>query len=553
MDVAKVRARFSSLQRGFVFLDAPGGTQVPDEVGHAASQNFKEASGNIGFPYETSRRAGAVVDDARTAAARFLGCSAEEVIFGPNMTSLNFMLTRTVGRTLQAGDEIVTTRLDHDGNVAPWLELARDLDLVVRQVDIHPNTTLDYDDLARLLNGRTRVVSFPWASNAVGTTVDAARVCALAHEAGALAWIDAVQYAPHEPIDVRAIGADVLLCSSYKFCGPHLGIAYGRQDLLESWCPYKARPVGLQPVGHRFETGTLPYELLACLVATFSYLDSLGGIGEISAWEHELGQRLLDGLPSEARLYGSPTMEGRIPTFLLNFDGVPSSKLSVGFAERGFGVWSGDNYYALGLYERLNWGEALRVGLSHYNTIEEIDRFNEVLVDLVANSRAHHEAGAPRNQLSPGERFPVESLAGAIGSDHPALKGPVVVYFYPKDGTETCTREAAAFEGHLDRFHQLGISVVGVSTDTAESHQSFASNEGLRFALVSDAAGVLSREVGVMRDFAEYGELAGRVTFLLDEDGVVRQVWDVDDVVGHPDEILAAALVLGLGPSEQTG
>lgn len=356
MDVAQVRARFSSLQRGFVFLDAPGGTQVPDEVGRAASQSFEEASGNIGFPYETSRRAGAVVDDARSAAACFLGCTAEEVIFGPNMTSLNFMLARTAGRTLSAGDEIVTTRLDHDGNVAPWLELARDLDLVVREVDIHPNTTLDYDDLARLLNGRTKIVSFPWASNAVGTTVDAARVCTLAHEAGALAWIDAVQYAPHEPIDVRAVGADVLLCSSYKFCGPHMGIAYGRQDLLESWRPYKARPVGLQPVGHRFETGTLPYELLACLVATFAYLDSLGGIGEISVWERELGQRFLDGLPSDARLYGSPTMEGRIPTFLVNFDGVPSSELSVGFAERGFGVWSGDNYYALGLYERLNWG-----------------------------------------------------------------------------------------------------------------------------------------------------------------------------------------------------
>jgi peroxiredoxin Q/BCP len=289
------------------------------------------------------------------------------------------------------------------------------------------------------------------------------------------------------------------------------------------------------------------------LVATFSYLDSLGGIGEISVWERELGQRLLDGLPSDARLYGSPTMEGRIPTFLMNFDGVPSGELSVGFAERGFGVWSGDNYYALGLYERLNWGEALRVGLSHYNTFEEIDHFNEVLADLVASSRAHHEGSAPPRQLSPGERFPVESLAGALGSDHPALKGPVVVYFYPKDGTETCTRQAAEFDRYLDRFNQLGISVVGVSTDSAESHQSFASNEGLRFALVSDAAGALSREVGVVRDFGEDGELSGRVTFLLDEDGVVRQVWNVDDVVGHPDEVLAAALLLGLAPSEPTG
>ncbi|MHB1527410.1 MAG: aminotransferase class V-fold PLP-dependent enzyme [Acidiferrobacteraceae bacterium] len=388
--MAKVRRRYSSLQSGFVFLDAPGGTQVPDEVGRAVAQDYEEASGNIGFPYDTSRRAAAAVDDARAAAARFLGCSAEEVIFGPNMTSLNFMLTRTVGRTLQAGDEIVTTRLDHDGNVAPWLELARDLNLVVREVDIHPDTTLDYDDLARLLTDRTKIVSFPWASNAVGTTVDAARVCAVAHDAGALAWIDAVQYAPHQPIDVRAVGADVLLCSSYKFCGPHLGIAYGRQDLLESWAPYKARPVGLQPVGHRFETGTLPYELLAALVATFSYLDSLGGIKEIAAWEHQLGERLLAGLPADARLYGPHSMDGRVPTFLLNFAGVPSGDLSVAFAERGFGVWSGDNYYALGLYDRINWGTALRVGLSHYNTLEEIDRFNDVLGELVANSRSGH-------------------------------------------------------------------------------------------------------------------------------------------------------------------
>lgn len=392
MDVATVRTRFSSLHRGFVFLDAPGGTQVPDEVGRAAAQNYEEASGNIGFPYETSRRAAAAVDEARSGAALFLGCSTEEVIFGPNMTSLNFMLTRTLGRGLEAGDEVVTTRLDHDGNVAPWLELAHDRGLVVREVDIHPDTTLDYGDLARLLNDRTRVVSFPWASNAVGTTVDAARVCAMAHDAGALAWIDAVQYAPHEPIDVRAVGADVLLCSSYKFCGPHLGIAYGRQALLESFRPYKVRPVGLQPVGHRFETGTLPYELLAALVATFDYLDSLGGIAELAEWERELGGRLLAGLPASARLYGPRTMDGRVPTFLMNFEGIASEVLSIGLAERGFGVWSADNYYALGLYDRIKWGDALRVGLSHYNTLEEIDRFNGILGELVAEQRAGRPA-----------------------------------------------------------------------------------------------------------------------------------------------------------------
>lgn len=387
MDIVEVRGRFSSLGSGFVFLDAPGGSQVPDEVGHATARSYESASGNIGFPYETSRRIAAIVDDSRAAAATFLGCSAEEIIFGANMTSLNFMLSRTVGRTLAAGDEIVTTRLDHDANVAPWLELARDKDLVVHQVEVHPDTTLDLADLERLLSPRTRIVAFPWASNAVGTTVDAGRVCDLAHKAGALAWVDAVQYAPHEPIDVRAIDADVLLCSAYKFCGPHLGIAYGRQELLESWSPYKVRPAGAGPVGHRFETGTLPYELLAGLVATFDYLDSLGGIQETAIWERDLGERLLAGLPATAKLYGAPSMDGRVPTFLLNFPGIPSGDLSVGLAARGFGVWSGDNYYALGLYESINWGDALRVGLAHYNTPAEVDQFNEVLAELVRSHR----------------------------------------------------------------------------------------------------------------------------------------------------------------------
>ncbi|MGH9029716.1 MAG: aminotransferase class V-fold PLP-dependent enzyme, partial [Acidimicrobiales bacterium] len=243
--------------------------------------------------------------------------------------------------------------------------------------------TLDYDDLEKLLGARTKVVSVPMASNAVGTTVDVARVASLAHPAGALVWVDAVQYAPHLPIDVRALDADVLTCSSYKFCGPHLGIAYGRRELLESWRPYKVRPVVGDPVGHGFETGTLPYELLAALVATYDYLESIGGIDEAAAWERSLGERLLAGLPEGARIYGSKTMDGRVPTFLVNFDGVDSFDLSVALAKEGFGVWSGDNYYALGLYERVAWGTALRLGLAHYNTLQEIDRFNDVLATLV--------------------------------------------------------------------------------------------------------------------------------------------------------------------------
>jgi cysteine desulfurase family protein (TIGR01976 family) len=381
-EVAAVRARFSSLRDDFVFLDAPGGTQTPDEVAAAVTRTYREASGNTGAPYATSQRIEAVVDEARAATARFLRCDPDEIIFGASMTSLNFTLSRTLGRDLHPGDEVLVTRLDHDANVAPWLELARDAGLMVRQVDINPDTTLDLADLERQLSPRTRVVAFPWASNAVGTTVDARAVCDLAHQAGALAWIDAVQYAPHAPVDVRAAGADVLLCSAYKFCGPHLGIAYGRREVLDSWRPYKVRPAPMEPLGHRFETGTLPYELLAGLVAALGYADSLGG--NPVEWERQLGERLLASLPPQAQLYGPPTMAGRVPTFLVSFPGVPSAELSVALADRGFGVWSGSSYYAPGLYERIDWGEALRIGLAHYNTLDEVDRFGKVLGDLVA-------------------------------------------------------------------------------------------------------------------------------------------------------------------------
>jgi cysteine desulfurase family protein (TIGR01976 family) len=381
---ANARARFSSLRGDFVFLDAPGASQVPDEVGDAVARVYREASGNTGVPYATSRRIEAIIGEARAASARFLGCSEDEVIFGANMTSLNFTLSRTLGRELQPGDEIVVTRLDHDGNVAPWLDLADDLQLQVRHADVHADTTLDLADLERQLGPRTKVVAFPWAANSTGTIVDARAVSDLAHQAGAIAWVDAVQYAAHEPMDVRTIGADILTCSAYKFWGPHLGIAFGRRELLESWRPYKARPVSMEPVGHRFETGTLAYELLGGLLAAFAYTESVGGMARIAAWERQLGDRLLAGLPPTATLYGLPTMAGRIPIFLVNFPGIPSAELSESLADLGFGVWSHGSYYALGLHDRIGWGEALRIGLAHYNTLDEVDRFSEALAALVA-------------------------------------------------------------------------------------------------------------------------------------------------------------------------
>ncbi len=379
LDVTTVRERFSSL-RDFAFLDAPGGTQVPDEVGEAIARALREASANLGAGYATSRRVGAILEEAEHKAARFLGCDPREVIFGPNMTSLNFALSRTAGRGFQPGDEILVSSLDHDGGVAPWLELARDAGLVVRHVELHADTTLDFDDLERKLGPRTRVVAFAWASNAIGTVVDARRACRLAHEAGALAWIDAVHYAAHEPIDVREIGADVLLCSPYKFCGPHLGMAYGRAEVIEGWRPYKARPAPADPLGRRFETGTQPYELLAGFNATIDYLDSIGGFPAIVPYERALGQRFLDGISDAVTVYGLPGMACRVPTFLVNVEGVAAPDVAARLAEAQIGVWAHDSWYSLNLYQRLGYaGKSVRIGFIHYNSTGEVDRLLEAM------------------------------------------------------------------------------------------------------------------------------------------------------------------------------
>lgn len=382
-DIEGVRRRFSSLSGGFAFFDAPGGTQVPDEVGDAVARAMREASANMGAPYETGRRVQEIVETAESEAAAFLGCAPSETIFGLNMTTLNFALSRTAARDFSEGDEILVSSLDHDGGVAPWLELAADKGLVVRHVDLNSDTSLDLDDLESKLSDRTRVVAFAWASNAVGTIVDARRVCDLAHSASALAWIDAVHFSAHEPVDVAEIGADILLCSSYKWCGPHLGIAFGRAALLEGWRPYKARPAPNRPVNRSFETGTLPYELLAGLNATFGYLESIGGLPAIRAYERDLAQRFLDRLPESATVYGLPGLAGRVPTFLVNVDGVPAADVAQRLAARGFGVWAHDSWYALDLYPRLGYEDAaVRIGIAHYNTADEVDRLVAELARL---------------------------------------------------------------------------------------------------------------------------------------------------------------------------
>ena len=384
LDVQAVRARFSSLRDGgFVFLDAPGGSQVPDEVGDAIARTLREASANIGALYETSHRVERILATARDDAARFLNCSADDVIFGQNMTVLDFALSRTAARDWNEGDRILVSRLDHDGGVSPWVELAADRGFEIDWVDVTPDLRLDYDDLEHKLDDRVRVVACVASSNAVGTIVDVARVSELAHSAGALCWVDAVQYAAHVPTDVQALGCDVFICSAYKFCGPHLGLAFGRHELLESWRPYKARPASSHPVGRKFEPGTAPYELLAGFSATIAYLESLGGMPAIAEYERELSRRFLDGLPESVTVYGLQSTEGRVPTFLLNVDGVPAADVAARMAEQGFGVWAHDNWYSLGLREKLPYPQdAVRVGLIHYNTVDEIDRFNAALAQL---------------------------------------------------------------------------------------------------------------------------------------------------------------------------
>jgi cysteine desulfurase family protein (TIGR01976 family) len=382
LDVDAVRVRFSALRSPVAFFDGPGGTQVPDSVIDAIAGYLRDSNANRGGAFAASRRSDELIERAHGAAAAFLGCRPEETAFGQNMTTLNFALTRAAGRGLRAGDEILVTRLDHDGNVSPWLELARDLDLAVGFVEIRDDTTLDLDDLERKLTERTRVVAFPLASNAVGTLSDAARIVELAHRAGALAWADAVHYGPHGPIDVASLGVDVLLCSPYKVFGPHLGLAFGREELLRSWRPYKVRPAAEEPVGSRFETGTLAHELLAGFVAAVEYLHELGW-DAIQAHERALGERFLAGLPERCTLYGLPTMEGRVPTFAFRVAGHSPRAAAEALAERQLAVWDGD-YYAVEVMTRLGLQPegAVRAGFVHYNTADEVDRLLTALAEI---------------------------------------------------------------------------------------------------------------------------------------------------------------------------
>ena len=381
-DLDTIRARFPALGSGVAFLDAPGGTQCPQAVIDAIAGYLRESNANLGGAFGASRRSDELVEQARRTAAGFLNCETAETIFGANMPTLNFALTRAWGRKANAGDEVLVTRLDHDANIAPWLELERDKEIVVKFVDIRDDATLDLDDLERKLSTKTRVVAFPFASNALGTVDDVNRIAKLAHSVPALTWVDAVHYAPHGPIDVIDLQADVLLCSPYKFFGPHLGLAAVRDDVLEEWRPYKVRPAPNEPLGASFETGTLAHELLAGFVAAVDYIGELGWDG-IRSHERALGQRFLDGLPDRCALSGPATMDGRVPTFAFRVEGAAPREVAERLAARDIAVWAGD-YSAVEARSRrgLQPDGAVRAGFVHYNTFEEVDRLLDALAEL---------------------------------------------------------------------------------------------------------------------------------------------------------------------------
>jgi cysteine desulfurase family protein (TIGR01976 family) len=392
LDVTAIRSRFPALASDAAFFDGPGGSQVPQSVIDAVAGYLRESNANLGGAFPTSRASDAVLERARAAAADFTGGQPDGIAFGANMTTLNFQLAHAVARTLQPGDEIIVTALDHDANVSPWLVVAADHELVVRTAPLRAeDMTLDLDVLEELLNQRTRVVAFTLASNAVGSIPDAARIAAAAHGVGALAWADGVHLAPHGRLRAGELGLDVVLCSPYKFFGPHLGIASIRPDLAESLPADRVRPAAEDPPGHRFETGTQSHEAIAGALAAIEYLRELGdgdldtAFARIDEHETQLAARFLSRLPDAVQLYGIRTPEGRTPTFCFNVDGRPPREVAELLGERELYVWDGD-YYALEPMRALGLsdsGGAVRAGFLHYTTEDEVDRLLEALNEIV--------------------------------------------------------------------------------------------------------------------------------------------------------------------------
>ncbi len=410
LDLAWVRSQFPSLNQTVnghpaVFLDGPGGTQVPQRVIAAIENYLTRNNANTGGAYSTSRATDKIIAEARSAMADFLNCDADETVFGPNMTTLTYAISRSIGRELGPGDEIVLTHLDHDANVSPWRAL-EERGVTIRMAEIHEaDCTLDMDDLARKITSRTKLVAVGYASNAVGTINDVKEVIRLAHAHGALAYIDAVHYAPHGPIDVRALDCDFLACSTYKFFGPHMGVLYGKREHLQRLQPYKVR-ANTNAIPNRWEWGTLNHECIAGIKACVDYLADLGRHASPSATSrrsallaafdvirnHERGlmEKLIRGVSNiaGAKLYGitdPKRFDHRCPTIAVRVPGHTPLELATKLGDLGFFTWDG-NYYALNLTERLDVekdGGFLRIGIAHYNSEEEVERFLKALTEIV--------------------------------------------------------------------------------------------------------------------------------------------------------------------------
>ena len=410
-----VRTQFPSLDRPAIFFDNPGGTQIARQSAERMQRYLLECNANHEGAFATSRQSDALLEEAHAAMADFLNAErAQEIIFGNNMTTLTLHISRSLARQLQSGDEIVVTRLDHDANISPWLLVAEERGCKVTWIDFDvEDCTLQLDQFEKALERKPKITAFGYASNAVGTINPVRKMTEMAHAAGALVYVDAVQYAPHGPIDVRALGVDFLVCSSYKFFGPHAAALYGRYELLDELKAYKVRPAPDLPPG-KFETGTQNHEGIAGVLGALEYLEWLGktfggdqeeGLREsgyrgrrlelkkamtaIRAREFELSRSLLTtlaGIPG-LRLYGpadARRLDQRVPTFSFTLAGMPPRQVAEKLAAEGINVWDG-NYYALAVTERLGLetgGGMVRVGAVHYNTLDEVGRLGDVLKSL---------------------------------------------------------------------------------------------------------------------------------------------------------------------------
>ena len=384
-----------------VFLDNPGGTQVPQQVIDAMTDYLLHANANHGGAFATSQRSDEILDEAHAAIADMVNASSpNEIVFGPNMTTLTFSISRALGRQIGPGDEIVLTRMDHDANITPWVMMAQDRGATVRWVDFDvEDYTLDMAGLRNVLNERTKIVAVGYASNATGTVHDIAAITRWAHDVGALVFVDAVQYVPHGPVDVQALGCDLLACSAYKFFGPHVGVLYGRYELLDRLQAYKVRPAKDKPPD-KFETGTQNHEGIAGALAAVEYLAALSGLDRsatrraqlhaamtvLRAYDHVLSAAILDqleGIPG-LRVHGitdRSRLAERVPTVSFSWDGHVPRTVAEALGQQGIFVWDG-NFYALSVTERLgleDQGGMVRIGAVHYNTVAEIERLGDVV------------------------------------------------------------------------------------------------------------------------------------------------------------------------------